>query len=686
MAHCMTSKSVHTRPKNYLILLSLITFIVIISLSYIQSGGYYIDQIFLAIESEDDYLQLNMSESSDYDYYKTLNNTISYRSDYGDAYDNTTCDFPQFDPFDPDVVKFAKLDMPKLSCDGGLPDLTYLKGNLLIVNKTKVQEMFPAYNVICKYREVLRKSNSDTLFEYSAVRQQFSDSIKLPIDAEFLMVTCDRTGTNRSTETEMLSKTYYQLIPKLDNLLQMEDLRLRKRLAESSPKETLNVIMLGFDGVSRYQFIRAMNKTYNLLVKDFQSFDMTMHSQVGRNTFPNFLGLFTGNSEKETSTWWKNKDRADEFNLLWKDYEKAGYRTLFSEDYPLIGAFIIQSSGFYNVPTAYYNKALTVAMDADKDVWKHGRHCIGNKPEVLFHYNYLKLFLDSFPNRPLFSLLYSTRISHDEITMLRSADDHVYTFLTELKRIGHLQNTLLITFSDHGIRFGPLRYTKLGDVENRTPFAIFTFPPWFLKKYPDVARNLKTNRNRLTTHYDTHATLQDLLYFKGRRDKPLSKSKHGISLFEEIPRNRTCTEAAIDQEFCLCGYQNFEKVNANSELSFYLAKVVAIFLNSKIDKRLCHALKISNILSIQRLRVVNSSTKIASSVFRMKVKTVPGEGVFEVVVDSVEKKPGKTWDQLTKDNLKDVKVLEGVDRLNMYHGQSECVDDAKMKLFCYCKN
>ncbi|KAI8787972.1 hypothetical protein BgiBS90_010640 [Biomphalaria glabrata] len=662
-----------------------------------------------------------------------FNEEATSKLDNGSQENGLSCSFPHLDPFHPNVVRLARLDRPTLSCTGALPDLTYIQNNQLIVNKTRIKENFPSSVVTCKYQDVIRKSNRDVLFAYSDIVKEFNNYIKLPSEAEYFVVTCEdrvRASTYSSTsksysgststshvtvsstltlplnrsyvnnsitfrttyapstppKPQILSKTYYALIPKLDNLLETEYLRSQKRLIESSPKETLNVIMIGFDGVSRYHFMRAMNKTYNLLVKDFQSFDMTKHSQVGKNTFPNFLGLFTGQSEEETRKWWDSRKSTDEFDLLWKDFEKAGYRTFFSEDFPKIGAFNFRLNGFYKVPTTYYNKALSFALDSDNGIWKAGRHCIGNRPEILFQYDYLKSFLDAFPKKPLFSLQYSTRISHDDVTMLSSVDEHVFNFYTELNRTGHLNNTLLLTFSDHGIRFGNLRYTHLGDVENRTPFVLYTFPTWFLKKYPDVARNLRTNTGRLTTHFDTHATIQDLLYFKAGGYSPIHKSKHGISLFQEIPRNRTCNEAAIPQEFCLCGYQNLLNVDANSELSMFLSEMVLAFLNSKIDYTICQNLTIHKILEVLRLHDVNGDSGVAKSIFKLKVETVPGHGVFEAVVESVEKSTGNPWHKLSKDNLKDIKVKEGVDRLNMYRGQSECADDARMKLFCYCKN
>jgi hypothetical protein len=46
--------------------------------------------------------------------------------------------------------------------------------------------------------------------------------------------------------------------------------------------------------------------------------------------------------------------------------------------------------------------------------------------------------------------------------------------------------TVLFFLSDHGIRFGAVRQTSVGKLEERLPFMFLIFPDWFLKKYPNL--------------------------------------------------------------------------------------------------------------------------------------------------------------------------------------------------------
>ncbi len=41
------------------------------------------------------------------------------------------------------------------------------------------------------------------------------------------------------------------------------------------------------------------------------------------------------------------------------------------------------------------------------------------------------------------------------------------------------------------------------------------FPPWFVKKYPELMKNLQTNIHRLTTPFDIHETLHEIVSFSG---------------------------------------------------------------------------------------------------------------------------------------------------------------------------
>lgn len=89
-------------------------------------------------------------------------------------------------------------------------------------------------------------------------------------------------------------------------------------------------------------------------------------------------------------------------------------------------------------------------------------------------------------------------------------------------------------------------------------FAIF--PKTFKQKFPMAVRNFKRNSRRLTTHFDVYETLKDLSNLDAnslssenlkKRAGDLKEREanppRGISLFLEIPDERTCDYAGIER-------------------------------------------------------------------------------------------------------------------------------------------
>lgn len=73
--------------------------------------------------------------------------------------------------------------------------------------------------------------------------------------------------------------------------------------------------------------------------------------------------------------------------------------------------------------------------------------------------------------------------------------------------------------------------------EEMRPFLFLAFPPWFREAYPDLVERVQENAARMTTPFDIHSTLLDVLYL-GTKDPYIGQRKtiHGISLFDEVHR------------------------------------------------------------------------------------------------------------------------------------------------------
>lgn len=63
---------------------------------------------------------------------------------------------------------------------------------------------------------------------------------------------------------------------------------------------------------------------------------------------------------------------------------------------------------------------------------------------------------------------------------------------------------------DHGPRFGANRKTVSGELEVHNPFLGISIPK-ALRKTTEILSLMKGNAKKLQTHYDTRATILDIL-------------------------------------------------------------------------------------------------------------------------------------------------------------------------------
>ena len=104
-----------------------------------------------------------------------------------------------------------------------------------------------------------------------------------------------------------------------------------------------------------------------------------------------------------------------------------------------------------------------------------------------------------------FAFIFMAHLTHNNCNYAGYADLPVYTLLSQLFDNHLMEDTILFLFSDHGIRFGKMRETASGTIEERLPFLYIYLPRNF--KTSEIHENLVTNSHRLTTPFDIYATL-----------------------------------------------------------------------------------------------------------------------------------------------------------------------------------
>ena len=596
--------------------------------------------------------------------------------------DTPACKIPDLDPFDPSIAGGVRRK-GRITCVGR-PSVTYVDGTILRINRTYIEEELKGDFSHCRYQTVTRDGlRSDFAFAYSDLGEEFDTDIE--VKDEFIRIYC------YSHSDGIISTTFHAFILPKEDLERRCHIKLKNHLKRVHPKELLNVQMIGVDSVSRLNFMRQMPRTRSFLLNELGAVEMLGFNKVADNTFVNIVPMMTGQFVEELP-WNESMVDApfDDYGFIWKNFSRAGYRTLYAEDAPKIAIFVYQKEGFHEAPADYYNRALSLAMEKHTSVWNHHHHCVANMLETEMLLNYLTDFSRQFRQKPHFGFTFITRLTHDHVNDAGAADEPHLDFLRRFKAEGHLKNTVLIYYSDHGNRFGEMRSTYVGKAEERLPFLFLVFPDWFQSRYPQLYRNLRLNSNRLTTPFDVYETLKDILYFDGK-DRPASLTERGISLFREIPEMRSCAHAHVLPHWCMC--MKRKRLSLTSGIVRKTARELVRKINQFLayDLHACAKLSLKTIRGAEQMVANEDVLRFEESLHDVINRTVRfGDRSESVVIYqlTIETEPGNALFEGTVkyDEYQDSFVLAGdISRINAYGTQSDCINSFKLKKFCYCK-
>lgn len=403
---------------------------------------------------------------------------------------------------------------------------------------------------------------------------------------------------------------------------------------------------------------------------------------MGDNTFPNLMAILTGfNSTKSYGQCMPTKvGKLDVCPMLWYTFREQGYATAYAEDEMSINTFNYHKTGFIKPPVDHYFRPFGIA--AEKYLHKKELNgldvCLGYQTYADFIYQYAIDFATQYKGNPYFGLFWTSSFSHNDLSTASCMDDRMKDYIVMLQERGILSETLVVFFSDHGIRFGNVRKLFTGWYEERLPFIFVSLPDWFKQKHPEYEKNFKTNRNRLTTPYDFHVTLKHVLSLSGVNISLTAPSCPLCqSLFEEVPDDRSCNDASIVEHWCTCiPYVKYDKHRSdvkeavnfamkyiNDDIQEYKAKheATSVYTNK------CATLQLSDIIHAY----FGQGTRNNTTYYLVTFKAHPGGGEFEATV-KYEQKSG-------------YQLSGSISRLNMYGAQGNCINNANMKNYCFCQ-
>lgn len=446
----------------------------------------------------------------------------------GYAINTPGCKIPELDPFDKNIMRFIETpEIPK--CNKGIPALFAANLTTIYLDENSL----PAYDVAnasdlkCCFRSFWRREpkngEDDNNIELSKDCQEIH--VSATIKDEFIQISCTH-------ENSTIYKDMFAFVP-VKNVT-------NSMINEPRP---LNVLIIGLDAISRINLHRQMPKTVNYL-KEIMAVELLGYNKVGDNTFPNLIPVLTGMSETELtkSCWDSPNGYFDNCSFIWTHYKSRGYVTAYGEDASWMGLFNYQRRGFKRQATDYaYNYfSRFVESQIGNSRSLNVDQCEGARPVYLDFLSYVHKFVTTMGKHdlPYFGFFWEVSLSHDYLNKPKLGDDQYYQFLKNFNSSGYMNNTALIFMSDHGIRWGGIRQTYQGRMEERLPFAILTIPEWYRLKYQGAYNNLRRNARRLTTPFDLHETLMDLSHPFQMTASYLEgvDNRRGISLFRAIPK------------------------------------------------------------------------------------------------------------------------------------------------------
>ncbi|KAH7952692.1 hypothetical protein HPB49_000420 [Dermacentor silvarum] len=566
------------------------------------------------------------------------------------------CSLPLYDSYHWTVGLSLAQDVPyERTCSSQKPTVLVQQYDRLTLNASALRRN---YNVserytTCYYREVFRNEAALEPDKTPRLGPAVPLTLGVSLSAEYVRVTCNAYGKTLFSE--------YFLLPQPKPLATNE-----AEANERSPGDdrTISVLILGLDSTSRMNFHRHMVKTGQYLKDELGAFEFLALNKVEENSFPNLIPLLTGMAGSEAENIYRRYGKFDVLPLVWKTYKLKGYTTLFMDEWQAAGTFFYPNyAGFMRVPTDYCPTSILRLME---DEGGAEIRCMGSRLKTTILVKYLADVLKLNRERPMFSFVWFSHVTHDSVNGLQLMDEPLEAFLRELSAYGILENTALLFMSDHGLRMGDIRGTEIGRYEDKNPFCFLALPNRFLADNPVAAAQLQVNQRRLITNYDLHATLIALSKLP---ELDTNSTEKGLSLFGPIPPERTCTDAYIPRQFCACNDAS-RKLN-DPEVSLSFARHAVAHINALAELHFQNSCVVWQLGSVDDALILGDFAASAVQL-RMQITMVPA-AVFEVY---------GTLGNLSSSEKRVNLVL----RLDKYGNQTTCLPRSRWQIICMCKS
>ncbi|CAJ0588170.1 unnamed protein product, partial [Cylicocyclus nassatus] len=194
---------------------------------------------------------------------------------------------------------------------------------------------------------------------------------------------------------------------------------LEKSKRATGASSQKSVILLVIDSVSHSNFIRNLPKSLEVLNSLYKSYIFEGMNKVGDNSYPNAIAFLAAKTREEFGD---AGGYFDDRPLIWKDFTKAGYKTLYAEDYVDFNLFTYLAKGFRTKPTDHYLRPFFLNVYGSYLQRRSKFLCYGNQAIHNIEFNYLSQFLRKNKDSPKFALSWFNEIGHEYLNTVNVAD------------------------------------------------------------------------------------------------------------------------------------------------------------------------------------------------------------------------------------------------------------------------
>uniref|UniRef100_A0A7E4ZY05 Sulfatase domain-containing protein n=1 Tax=Panagrellus redivivus TaxID=6233 RepID=A0A7E4ZY05_PANRE len=237
-----------------------------------------------------------------------------------------------------------------------------------------------------------------------------------------------------------------------------------KNLKKTPPPNLPDVHIFLIDSVSNSHSIRGIPKTRHYLREHFDAVSFPYLNKIGLNSRPNGFAFLMGKTVfdirkspisvgyshdcPKDSSCCKLLENHDFISFLYQD---AGYKTMISEDYKHTIFASGPCLGFNSTPVDHYMRPYQLRVDHENYTTPLLQNSVYDglcRDSFVPQFEYLKDFLEKYPDKPKFTISWLTKLSHDDHNTLFHADDYFYNFFRNNSE--KLNNSYMFVMADHG--------------------------------------------------------------------------------------------------------------------------------------------------------------------------------------------------------------------------------------------